>query len=552
MTDPFRKAALFFHDDGFDPVSKELNGRRVAGASFLRGFLQHSGANEVGLVTDNRVQMDRFQKLAKDLGYTGGVRGRVKTAHGLPEGYSVLHLPGPVLTSWAWRRRHQRHADYSLCGVTHTTATSRILNGLVDMRVAPVEEYDGVMMTSKAVQNSIFWLLDEMDEHLADRFQDGVLPARPQMPVIPLGIHTRAFERDANARKIWRSKLGLKAEDCLVITVSRLNSFAKFDPLPMFLALEIAASKSKCKVHFLAVGPYSDAPTTRVFERGAKHLAPSIIYHHVDGTKVEDAHGIWSAGDVFTLPVDNIQETFGLAPVEAMAAGLPVVVSDWDGFRDTIPNDAGFRIKTIGPKPGSTAQEGLRYYLEADSYAQYLAQASFQTVIDVNDLAEAYRILIEDPKKATEMGQKGQKHAQTVYDWSKVIPEYQVFWKELDDIRKHHKSGNRAKAALPVAPDPSQLFEGYASKTAAFSGMAFRAVQQNEANMALEEFFKLREIPNLKRMTVKLEILEAVLNEVKLAKGIRYETLATTTPKETLDRALLWLLKYDFIKIYAA
>ena len=38
---------------------------------------------------------------------------------------------------------------------------------------------------------------------------------------------------------------------------------------------------------------------------------------------------------------DNIQETFGLTPVEAMAAGLPCVMSDWDGYRDTVRDGVG-------------------------------------------------------------------------------------------------------------------------------------------------------------------------------------------------------------------
>ncbi|HZB70912.1 MAG TPA: glycosyltransferase, partial [Acidimicrobiales bacterium] len=46
-----------------------------------------------------------------------------------------------------------------------------------------------------------------------------------------------------------------------------------------------------------------------------------------------------SAGDVFVLP--SRQEGFPVAPVEAMAAGLPVVAADAPGVRSVVGEGAG-------------------------------------------------------------------------------------------------------------------------------------------------------------------------------------------------------------------
>ena len=44
---------------------------------------------------------------------------------------------------------------------------------------------------------------------------------------------------------------------------------------------------------------------------------------------------------------DNFQETFGLTPLEGMASGLPVIVSDWNGYKSTVRNNIdGFKIPT--------------------------------------------------------------------------------------------------------------------------------------------------------------------------------------------------------------
>ena len=42
MSNPARNATTWFVADGYDPKNKGLNGRRVAGESYLRGFLQHA------------------------------------------------------------------------------------------------------------------------------------------------------------------------------------------------------------------------------------------------------------------------------------------------------------------------------------------------------------------------------------------------------------------------------------------------------------------------------------------------------------------------------
>ena len=96
--------------------------------------------------------------------------------------------------------------------------------------------------------------------------------------------------------------------------------------------------------------------------------------HFLDGKNTDVVRCCWAAADIFLSLVDNPQETFGLAPVEAMAAGVPVVVSDWDGYRYTVTDGVeGFLISTLAP---SRAQQGEELALQHDhgllSYQDYV------------------------------------------------------------------------------------------------------------------------------------------------------------------------------------
>ena len=84
--------------------------------------------------------------------------------------------------------------------------------------------------------------------------------------------------------------------------------------------------------------------------------------HLVDGRDPVVRKQAWSAADFFTSLSDNIQETFGLTPVEAMAAGLPIVITDWNGYRDTLEDGIqGIAIPTVSPPSGSGEDIAAKY-----------------------------------------------------------------------------------------------------------------------------------------------------------------------------------------------
>jgi len=227
---------------------------------------------------------------------------------------------------------------------------------------APVEPWDALVCTSKAGKNAVLRVLSEWRDYQTARFR-GTPPPLPQLPVIPLGVDAKAFapgpdwERE---RTTWREKLGIGPDDVAALFVGRLSFHAKAHPLPAYLAPEAAAERTGKRIHFIQAGRFSNELIEEQFVWGAKTFAPSVTAHFIsdegEGRPSGRPWGIWAAGDFFLSLSDNVQETFGLTPIEAMAAGLPVVASDWDGYREHVRHGVdGFTIPTLAPPPGANS-----------------------------------------------------------------------------------------------------------------------------------------------------------------------------------------------------
>jgi len=93
----------------------------------------------------------------------------------------------------------------------------------------------------------------------------------------------------------------------------------------------------------------------KAFEDGARQFAGNLRVSIVDGTDQGKRFAVWRAADLFTSLSDNIQETFGLVIVEAMASGLPVIASDWNGYRDLVTDgETGFLVPTLMIRDATT------------------------------------------------------------------------------------------------------------------------------------------------------------------------------------------------------
>ena len=166
----------------------------------------------------------------------------------------------------------------------------------------------------------------------------------------------------------------------------------------------------------LACGFYPDTNSQIVFEQGAAALMPDVSYHYLNGKVPGDRNKAYSGIDIFIFPIDNKHELFGLVPIQAMAAGLPVIASDWDSLRDTVGPGVGIRIPTMTTGITSTANQALPYYLGQINFAQYSSNFSAQVEINLPALIEAIVGLASNETLCKKMGENAIKRVKTNYD----------------------------------------------------------------------------------------------------------------------------------------
>jgi glycosyltransferase involved in cell wall biosynthesis len=420
--------AFHFAPDAYDLRNPAIVGRRVASEGFLRVAASMGGGPLIGYGDPGF--KDRFAAAA------AAIDPRLETrwiaADRLDELAAVggLYRPDPRISGDARLRLRHGHTAYSICGVFHTT--SEALPEIAATLREPLADWDAIVCPSTAVRETVRRVHEAEAEYLRWRLGPQIHLDGPRFPVIPLGVDCAAFETSAADRAAAREALGLGPDDVMALFVGRFSYVLKSHPLPMYAGLQEAARRTGRRVVLVQCGYFGDAATEKAFRTGADLTAPDVRCVFVDGRDEAARRRCWAAADLFVSLSDNIQETFGLTPIEAMAAGLPVVVSDWDGYRDTVRDGVdGFRIPTWAPGPGHgeayarTREAGM---MPGQMFAWATASA---TTVELPAAADRLTALVGDPDLRRRMGEAGRAHARANFDWSAVFRQYADLWREL-------------------------------------------------------------------------------------------------------------------------
>lgn len=539
--------ALYTAGDAYSTANR-IMGRQSAGKALIRGVARRWPGGEVHIFSPDMASAESLGRQLKSEGHTGLARWRQAPGDDTLDRLGALYHPAPITVELAHGRNTRGPASYSLFGVTHTLSSTRAMDQISATVTAPFQPWDALICTSSAARSVVIRLQEAqrawLSEHLGvTRFSSIALP------VIPLGIDAPAFAGSPEGRPEAREALGLTGDEVAFLFAGRLAFHAKANPAVFYQALEVAAARVGQPLVCIEAGTFPNAPTREAYHQAQRALAPSIRFITVDGAREDLYRQAWRAADVFVSLSDNIQETFGLTPLEAMAAGLPVLVSDWNGYRDTVRDGVdGYRIPVILPAPGAGNAFAMRHASGVDSYDHYIGRTSLLTVIDPVVLADRITALAAEPDLRASLGHAGRSRAVAAFDWPVILDRYAALADELAELRRTGAASPAASAALPwpARPDPLDLFQSYPTRTVSPDWTVTRSVDET----ALLQLLEL----TVTRFALDRETLpsEVIVGLHALARGDQtVEALLAAHPADPVVkvRALMWLSKFGVLRL---
>lgn len=242
------------------------------------------------------------------------------------------------------------------------------------------------------------------------RCYPSVAPER--VVVIHNGIDLQRWRRPEGAKEEEHAagvikKFGINPELPTVVFVGRIT---RQKGLPYFLrAVELLPEDTQV---ILCAG----APDTEEIKAEVDGLIQDLqqrrsgIIHISEMLPHEDIVAVLAASDVFVTP--SVYEPLGIVNLEAMAIDLPVVGTATGGIPDVIVDgETGYLV------PIEQAQDGTGRPLDPGQFQK--------------DLAERLTWVLEDPKRAKEMGKAGRKRVEEFFSWEQIGTETADLYRQL-------------------------------------------------------------------------------------------------------------------------
>lgn len=360
---------------------------------------------------------------------------------------------------------------------THSLSHYPFWTALRSLASAPCVPFDSIVChapsTEETLRRGFAWLagLDNVRAHIGDT---GVgLPCR--LDALPHGLDTDLFspsptaataeagERASDAAVRARRTLGLPEVGQIALYFGRMTPYSKADLLPLLDAF--ARASAEPTDYLLLVGQEFPPGYADKLRQAGDQLGLGDRLIVISRAEPTLRPLYFCAADLFVFPGDSTVETFGNTVVEAMASGLPVIVSDWDGLRHHVRDGENGRLVPTYWMPGLDRIEAFSPVSTRWSAQLLLGQCTW---VDVDVLTKALGEMLRDRTLRRRMGIAGRRMAEEEYAWPGVMARWRALFDALEAAAREESAAaaeaRRAGAMRIGAPVPYlQLFGHYAT-----------------------------------------------------------------------------------------
>lgn len=224
----------------------------------------------------------------------------------------------------------------------------------------------------------------------------------------------RSLASALDEKEVCRSCLSGSGE----AVVSHISNFRPVKRADWVVRIFAAAAKD-LRARLALIGDGPDLHSARM-EAQRLGISDRVVYLG----KQERVEGLLAASDVFLLP--SLEESFGLAALEAMAAGTPVIASRVGGLPEVVGDAAG----PIATGAGSG---------EAPAGFLYDPQ-------DFEGMVGGLRRLLLDHELRARCGAAARDRAFDLFTSDRIVPQYEAYYEE---VLAGSRAGNRRAAAGP-------------------------------------------------------------------------------------------------------
>ena len=443
-------------DDFFPPEGELKVGRSFANYNFIRALWRYGTFDEYHFFLHSPSHQKLFEEKHRPYLNSLPVPPKVKffcrtdlTRMMPEEEYTVFHQSDHIRTYNSLCHLRNSHGSFPVTAFIHSLSYPSFHGKYLEMMLGGVTANDAIICSSSSGKK----VLTRMFEELTERCH---LPSPPvRLEVIPFGLETEDLDR--LDRKQCRRERGISDSEVMGLCLGRFSEYDKMDLFPLLQAFQ-KIYQPGLPWRLVLAGSVASVDYVRMIELWVKALGISEAVQIRTDLSEKEKFSLYKAADFFISPSDNLQETFGITLLEAMAASLPLIVSDFDGYRDLAGADIARRIPTRWGKLDLLAPEGYAPLLDEAMLHRFFAQS---ICVDINELARALKEFFSQPGLCGEMGGKARKRFEECYAAPVVIRQLEDLWSHL---KKDYSLAQKGSGVNPLFPDFYRAFSHYCTE----------------------------------------------------------------------------------------